>query len=132
MATVPGVVRGTHRGLPAELERTVLVDGLSEPLDFAFLPDDLNDPNDPNDDEDGGILIAEKGGAIKLYKEGEGTSTLVTLPVKTDFESGIGGIEVDPDFRREPLRLRGLHQRQQRRHAVALHTFRGPKRDPRI
>ena len=30
---------GPTEGLPAELERTVLVDGLSEPLDFAFLPD---------------------------------------------------------------------------------------------
>ena len=55
-----------------------------------------HDPENPND---GGILIAEKGGAIKLYKEGqEGTTTVVELPVKTDFESGIGGIEVDPDY----------------------------------
>lgn len=84
---------GPTEGLPAEFERTVLVDGLSEPLDFVFLP---NDPENPND---GGILIAEKGGAIKLYKEGqEGTTTVVELPVKTDFESGIGGIEVDPDY----------------------------------
>ncbi|QZH67830.1 PQQ-dependent sugar dehydrogenase [Mycolicibacterium farcinogenes] len=73
-------------GLPAELERTVIVSGLSEPVDFRFLPDD------------GGILIAEKGGAIKLYQEGQGTTTVVVLPTKTDFESGIGGIEVDPNF----------------------------------
>jgi len=76
---------GPTEGLPAEFERTVLVEDLNEPLDFVFLPD-------------GGILIAEKGGAIKLYKEGQDTTTVVTLPVKTDFESGIGGIEVDPDY----------------------------------
>lgn len=83
---------GPTEGLPEEFERTVLVTGLTEPLDFAFLPDDPEDPND------GGILIAEKGGAIKLYKEGQPTTTVATLPVKTDFESGIGGIEVDPNY----------------------------------
>ncbi|OHT97539.1 hypothetical protein BKG61_16490 [Mycobacterium syngnathidarum] len=80
------------QGLPEELERTVIVSGLSEPVDFRFLPDDPDNP------DDGGILIAEKGGAIKLYQEGRGTTTLVVLPTQTDFESGIGGIEVDPNF----------------------------------
>ncbi len=79
-------------GLPEELERTVIVSGLTEPVDFRFLPDD------PENADDGGILIAEKGGAIKLYMEGQGTTTLVELPTQTDFESGIGGIEVDPNF----------------------------------
>ncbi|MGV0744987.1 PQQ-dependent sugar dehydrogenase [Mycolicibacterium sp. XJ870] len=83
---------GPVQGLPPDLERTVIVSGLSEPVDFRFLPDDPDNP------DDGGILIAEKGGAIKLYKEGQGTTTLVTLPAQTDFESGIGGIEVDPNF----------------------------------
>lgn len=73
-------------GLPPELERTVIVSGLYEPVDFRFLPDGS------------GILIAEKGGAIKLFQEDQGTTTLVELPTKTDFESGIGGIEVDPNF----------------------------------
>lgn len=79
-------------GLPEDLERTVIVSGLTEPVDFRFLPDDPENP------DDGGILIAEKGGAIKLYREGQGTTTVVELPTKTDFESGIGGIEVDPNF----------------------------------
>ncbi|MFV8050192.1 PQQ-dependent sugar dehydrogenase [Mycobacterium sp. 48b] len=79
-------------GLPEDLERTVIVSGLSEPVDFRFLPDDPDNP------DDGGIVIVEKGGAIKLYKEGQGTTTLATLPTQTDFESGIGGIEVDPNF----------------------------------
>ena len=78
---------GPTEGLPTEFERTVLVPSsdLTEPVDFAFLPD-------------GRILIAEKGGAIKVYKEGQPTTTLVTLPVETDFESGIGGIEIDPNY----------------------------------
>ncbi|WP_142392529.1 PQQ-dependent sugar dehydrogenase [Mycobacterium sp. 3519A] len=72
-------------GLPADLERTVLVSGLDQPLDFRFLPND------------GGILIAEKNGAIKLYHDGH-TETVITLPTSTGGERGIGGIEVDPDF----------------------------------
>ena len=45
-------------GLPAEFERTTLVSGLNQPTDFRFLPD-------------GRILIAEKGGAIKVYANGQ-------------------------------------------------------------
>ena len=76
---------GPTEGLPTEFERTVLESDLTEPVDFAFLPD-------------GRILIAEKSGALKVYEEGKPTTTLVTLPVETDFESGIGGIEVDPNY----------------------------------
>ncbi|MFG1933915.1 PQQ-dependent sugar dehydrogenase [Mycobacterium sp. NPDC048908] len=72
-------------GLPADLERTVLVSGLDQPLDFRFLPND------------GGILIAEKNGAIKLYHDGH-TETVITLPTSSGGERGIGGIEVDPNF----------------------------------
>ncbi|OBF30814.1 hypothetical protein A5724_22600 [Mycobacterium sp. ACS1612] len=72
-------------GLPADLERTVLVSGLDQPLDFRFLPND------------GGILIAEKNGAIKLYHDGH-TETVITLPTSSGGERGIGGIEVDPGF----------------------------------
>ncbi|MFY1621488.1 PQQ-dependent sugar dehydrogenase [Micromonospora sp. WMMD736] len=83
---------GPTTGLPVDLERTVIVSGLDEPVDFRFLPDDPDDP------ADGGILIAEKGGAIKLHQDGQPLTTVVVLPTLTDFESGIGGIEVDPNF----------------------------------
>lgn len=80
---------GDGTGLPEEFEREVLVDGLNQPTDFRFLPN-------------GDILIAEKGGAIKLYHDGqvdgEPVITLVTLPTDTDEERGLLGIEIDPNF----------------------------------
>ena len=76
-------------GLSEEFERQVLVEGLVQPTDFRFLPD-------------GSILIAEKGGAIKLFHDGhvngEPVITLVTLPTDTDEERGLLGIEIDPNF----------------------------------
>ena len=48
-------------------------------------------------DEPDRILIAEKGGAIKVYNGSE-VQTLTTLPVETYWARGINGIEVDPDF----------------------------------
>jgi glucose/arabinose dehydrogenase/PKD repeat protein len=74
--------------LPDEFERTVLVSGLENPVDFRILP---------GDDEDPAILIAEKNGAIKLYHDGH-VETVITLPATTASERGIGGIELDPDF----------------------------------
>ncbi len=85
----PGEPLEDPAGLPADLERTTLVSGLDQPTDFRFLPD-------------GSILIAEKGGAIKLYHDGhvhgEPLITLAVLPTDTDEERGLLGIEVDPDF----------------------------------
>ena len=63
--------------------------GLNQPTDFRFLPD-------------GRILIAEKGGAIKVYHDGhvhdEPLITLAVLQTDNDEERGLLGIEVDPDF----------------------------------
>ena len=78
---------------PPDLQRTVVVSGLTEPTDFRFLP--RINPDDP--DEPDRILIAEKGGAIKVYNGSE-VQTLTTLPVETYWARGINGIEVDPDF----------------------------------
>jgi VCBS repeat-containing protein len=73
-------------GLPAGFERTVLASGLNQPEDFRFLPD-------------GRILIAEKDGAIQVYKDGQLNDVpLITLSVSTDGERGISGLAVDPDF----------------------------------
>ena len=65
----------------------------TEPTDFRFLP--RVNPDDPNEPDR--ILIAEKGGAIKVYNGSE-VQTLTTLPVETHWARGINGIEVDPDF----------------------------------
>jgi aldose sugar dehydrogenase len=66
---------------------TTVVSGLNQPTDFRFLPD-------------GRILIAEKGGAIKVSNEdGQLQSTpLVTLPTKTGWARGLTAVEVDPDY----------------------------------
>ncbi|MBB3750758.1 glucose/arabinose dehydrogenase [Mycolicibacterium sp. BK634] len=67
-------------------DRTTIASGLTNPTDFALLPD-------------GRILITEKGGAIRIYENGALTAApLVTLPTRTEGERGLLGIAVDPDF----------------------------------
>ena len=68
------------------LDNKVLVSGLDKPTDFRFLPD-------------GRILIAQKTGAIRIYKDGQLLDQpLVVLPVSTNGESGLEGFAVDPQF----------------------------------
>jgi glucose/arabinose dehydrogenase len=62
---------------------SLVVGGLSAPIALAFLPD-------------GSLLIAEKGGAPKLFAGGT-TRTLVTIPVCTASEMGLLGVAVDPN-----------------------------------
>ena len=67
-------------------DRTVVADGLNGPVDFQFLPD-------------GRIVVAEKGGKIRIVEDGVvSRRPLVRLPVLTQGERGINGIAVDPDF----------------------------------
>ncbi|MGV0853356.1 PQQ-dependent sugar dehydrogenase [Mycolicibacterium phlei] len=81
--------------LPDDLERVVVVGGLSEPTDFAFLPGD----GDASDTVHR-IFITEKAGAIKIFDPETGAvTTLTNLPTVTaDGERGLVGIEVDPQF----------------------------------
>lgn len=76
-------------GLNPDFERTTIVSGLDHPTDFRFLPD-------------GRIFIAEKGGTIKVYHDGQVHDdpliTLAVLDTDNDEERGLLGIEVDPDF----------------------------------
>ncbi len=66
---------------------STVVSGLEEPTDLRFLPD-------------GRILLAEKGGAIRVAgQDGQLQSTpLVTLPTMTTWARGLNGLEVDPDY----------------------------------
>ncbi len=66
---------------------TTLVSGLSAPIDFRFLPD-------------GRILIAQKGGTIRVANaDGQLQSTpLITLPTNSSGTRGLLGIAVDPDY----------------------------------
>lgn len=67
-------------------DRTVVASGLNSPVDFQFLPD-------------GRIVVAEKGGKIKIIDDGTVSKRpLVRLPVLTQGERGINGIAVDPNF----------------------------------
>lgn len=67
-------------------ERATVVEGLSSPVDFKFLPD-------------GRILIAEKAGTIRVVEDGVlRTQPLITLSVRTEVERGIAGLAVDPAF----------------------------------
>jgi glucose/arabinose dehydrogenase len=69
----------------AGFDVTVFQGGLSAPIAVAFLPD-------------GRMLIAEKGGALKLRDTGGSVSTLITIGVCTDSEMGLLGVAVDPNF----------------------------------
>ncbi|WP_268788613.1 PQQ-dependent sugar dehydrogenase [Mycolicibacterium iranicum] len=67
-------------------ERATVVEGLSSPVDFRFLPD-------------GRILVAEKAGAIRVVEDGVlRADPLITLSVRTEVERGIAGLAVDPAF----------------------------------
>ncbi len=69
------------------VQRTVVASGLNSPVDFRFLPD-------------GRMLVAEKGGAIKVVDK-NGTvlaQPLLTLSVNTVGERGVSGLAVDPQF----------------------------------
>jgi len=66
-------------------DRAVVASGLNSPVDFRFLPD-------------GRIIVAEKGGAIRVVENGAANAALITLTVNTLGERGVSGLAVDPDF----------------------------------
>lgn len=89
IACVSGTASLVSAAPPPEFERTQIVNNLNQPTAFRHLPD-------------GRILISEKGGAIKVYSNGQVQSepliTLVVLQTDTDEERGLLGIEPDPNF----------------------------------
>ncbi len=94
--------------LPETLDRIPIVSGLDQPTDFRFLP------KDPAEDHVH-IIIAEKGGAIKLVEyDGDGQAstptTLAVIPTASDRE--LDAIELDPDFAKQRLSLRLVHHPQ--------------------
>lgn len=68
----------------AGFDDTQVVGSLAAPTAIAFLPD-------------GRLLVAEKGGALKLVTSGV-ASTLVNVPVCSGSEMGLLGIAIDPSF----------------------------------
>jgi len=63
-----------------------IVSGLSIPTDFAFAPD-------------GRIFIAQKSGAVRVFKDGQLLpDPFIVLTVNTHHERGLLGLALDPDF----------------------------------
>ena len=63
-----------------------IVSGLSIPTDFAFAPD-------------GRIFIAQKSGAVRVFKVGQLLpDPFIVLTVNTHHEHGLLGLALDPDF----------------------------------
>jgi len=82
LLTLAGTARA---GTPISgFDDTLVVGGLSAPTAIAFLPD-------------GRLLVAQKGGALRLVASGVAT-TLVNIPVCTGSEMGLLGIAIDPSF----------------------------------
>lgn len=72
--------------LPPGFELTLHVSGLSVPTAMAFTPD-------------GRLLVAEKGGALRVVAHGSLLpEPFVTLTVASDGEQGLVGVAVDPNF----------------------------------
>ena len=68
-----------------EVRLTAIAEGLTQPVDFAFVGDTL--------------LVAEKTGALKWFSTDDGASgALVTLEVLTVSEQGLLGLALHPDF----------------------------------
>jgi glucose/arabinose dehydrogenase len=78
-----GADAGDPRSVTFQL--TDVATGLSQPTDFAFLPD-------------GRMVITEKGGAAKLRATDGTLTTAGTFDVDTESEKGLLGVVADPDF----------------------------------
>lgn len=76
----------TAQTLPANFQRVTVATGLNTPTAMEFTPD-------------GRILICQKGGQLRVYKNGSLLSTpAITLSVNTAGERGLIGVTVDPAF----------------------------------
>lgn len=73
---------------PGFAANEVISSGLSGPTCFCIAPD-------------GRIFIAQKNGAIRIWKEGEGllTAPFHTFPAYNSSERGLIGMALDPDFK---------------------------------
>ena len=86
IASVPTVPSASTRLPPRFSETAIIPSGLVRPTTMAFAPD-------------GRLFIAEQGGRLRIYKNGELLSTpAVRLGVNSLGERGLLGIAFDPDF----------------------------------
>lgn len=66
--------------------------------EVVTLDDDTLDPMELSVSPDGRVVFVERGGAIKVWEEGKGTTLAGTLNVTTGLEDGLLGVAVDPAF----------------------------------
>ncbi len=72
---------------PDRFVRTVLASNLDEPMELEVFPD-------------GTVMVVERKGAIKIYDPKKDTiETVCILPVYHDFEEGIMGVGLDPNWK---------------------------------
>ncbi|NML21758.1 DNRLRE domain-containing protein [Pseudoflavitalea sp. G-6-1-2] len=72
--------------LPTNFTRVQVATGVTTPTSMAFTPDNR-------------ILVCQKGGQLRVIKNGSLLSTpAITLSVNTDGERGLIGVAVDPNF----------------------------------
>jgi glucose/arabinose dehydrogenase len=75
---------------PPGFQDEFVVGGLQEPTTFLFVPD-------------GRMLIAERRGRVRVVANGTLLSTsMLTLSVVTDYEQGLLGLALDPNFPSSP------------------------------
>ncbi|MGL4465746.1 MAG: PQQ-dependent sugar dehydrogenase, partial [Planctomycetia bacterium] len=72
--------------LPSDFAETTFATGFNQPTTMAFAPD-------------GRLFVAEKGGALRVVKNGVVLPTpFLSVPVDTFSERGLLGVEFDPSF----------------------------------
>ncbi|MBL8768423.1 MAG: PQQ-dependent sugar dehydrogenase, partial [Planctomycetes bacterium] len=108
----------SNTGLPPGFERTPLVTNLVEPTTLEFLPD-------------GRLLIGERGGAIKVYANGQlQAAPLLQIAVDTtNGERGLVGLAAHPQFATNGF-LYAFYTTAEPRDRVARFTVIGASADP--
>ena len=93
--------------LPSGFAETQVATGLAAPTAMAFAPD-------------GRLFVAEQGGRLRVIKNGALLATpFLTVGVNSSGERGLLGVDVRPELRLQPVRLRLLHDRDRRRSTTA-------------
>ena len=82
----PGQTRAAEISQQIPISRTPLIRGLAEPWGMALLPD-------------GGLLITERTGTLRLYRDGQLSQPIQGLPrVDARGQGGLLDVAVAPDF----------------------------------
>ena len=83
--------------LPTGFTESLVASGLANPTAMQFAPD-------------GRLFVAEQGGRLRVIKDGALLPTpFLTVTVSSVGERGLLGVAFDPQFRRQPVRVRLLH-----------------------